>query len=146
MIVIRKAVIDDIESLASIESEWSSSYPCWGRNGFLNEFKKRNSYTFVVEIYNKICAFINFWIIGNEIEINSLVVSKKFIKNGIGSLLLNKVFEIAKDLKVKRILLEVRENNNDAINLYRKNGFEIYNIRKKYYDFKYDAIMMERYL
>ncbi|MCX7905631.1 MAG: ribosomal protein S18-alanine N-acetyltransferase [Elusimicrobiales bacterium] len=146
MIVIREATVKDIDKIILIESEWKNYYSCWGRDGFIKEFEKENSYTFVAEIEYEICGFINFWVIFNEIEINSLVVSKKFIRRGIASLLLSKVFEFSKKFNIKRLILEVNENNVAAIKLYEKYGFSIYNIRKKYYDFKYDAIMMERFL
>ena len=43
------------------------------------------------------------------------------------------------------ISLEVNEVNKPAINLYDKYGFEIVGRRKKYYDGKYDAIIMTKF-
>ena len=42
-----------------------------------------------------------------------------------------------------RIILEVASNNEPAINLYKKCGFKIINIRKKYYK-NIDALVMEK--
>ncbi|MGC8866647.1 MAG: ribosomal protein S18-alanine N-acetyltransferase [Elusimicrobiales bacterium] len=141
--IIRKANSCDINDIVVVESDWKDEYPCWGRDGFLKEFEKKNSITFVAEISNKIVGFVNIWI-ADVIEINSLVVSKSHLRQGIATQLLGRIIDEALSRGIERIVLEVRKNNIPALNLYVKNGFNVYNIRKKYYDFKYDAIMMER--
>ena len=44
--------------------------------------------------------------------------------------------------KKEKIMLEVRENNLPAINLYKKIGFNVIHIRRKYYKDE-DALIME---
>ena len=44
---------------------------------------------------------------------------------------------------IKSINLEVNEINFPAINLYKNFGFKIVGKRPKYYDNKYDAILMD---
>lgn len=143
--MIRIATEKDIERLVEIESQWSE-YPGWGKNGFLNEFRKDYSLTFVFEKENTICGFVNIWKMDDIIEINSIVVSPGKTRNGIGSLLINYVIEYAREKKVKKILLEVNEKNLSAISLYKKYGFEVYNVRKKYYNFKDNALLMQKEL
>jgi ribosomal-protein-alanine N-acetyltransferase len=46
----------------------------------------------------------------------------------------------------KAMMLEVDVNNNDAIELYLKNGYEKLNIRKDYYGYGKDAQIMKRAL
>ena len=48
-------------------------------------------------------------------------------------------FELKKDIS-----LEVNEENDAAINLYKKAGFEEVGIRKKYYNGKNNAIIMTK--
>ncbi len=66
-------------------------------------------------------------------EIEMLVVDKARRNNGIGSSLLTYFFENhcqPGDI----IYLEVACNNEIALNLYKKLGFELLNVRKKYYN------------
>lgn len=72
----------------------------------------------------------------------NIVVKKDERNKGIGSSLLKEIIHIAKKLKAKTITLEVNENNEPAIKLYKKYGFEQVGLRKKYYNNKEDAILM----
>ena len=146
MIKIDFAAPRDVGEIALIESQWKDSYPCWGVDGFLREFEKKNSFTLVARVGSKIIGFLNFWLFDDLIEINSLVVDKDFLRRGVATNLIKSVFDFAKERKIKRIILEVNENNEPAIELYRKFGFSLYSIRKKYYHFKYDALMLEKIL
>jgi len=135
--MIRKALIRDIERIVEIENEWSD-YPKWGRNGFLKEFEKEYSKTFVYDD-GIVKGFINIWDL-DVVEINTLVVSKSFTRNKIGETLLRYVISVSTG---KNIMLEVNEKNIGAILLYTKNGFRIYGRRKNYYGTS-DAVLMIR--
>lgn len=143
MIKIRVAAEEDVDKIVSLESQWKESYPVWGRDGILAEFKKDNSFTFVAELEGEIVGFVNFWVFDELIEINSVVVSKYFLRRGVGKGLIESVYSFAKERGIRRIILEVNEMNKPAIELYKKVGFCVYNRRKKYYDCKYDGLMME---
>jgi len=75
-------------------------------------------------------------------ELEAIVVNINFRKKGIASRLIN-FFEEKYTKKGDSILLEVAVNNEAAVSLYKKIGFEIINIRKKYYD-KIDAYVMKK--
>jgi|YNPMSStandDraft_2_1061718.scaffolds.fasta_scaffold01564_9 ribosomal-protein-alanine N-acetyltransferase len=135
--MIREALIKDIYRIVEIESEWGDYFK-WKKEGFLKEFEKEFSKTFVYDD-GIIKGFINIWNL-DVIEINTLVVSKKFIRNGIGNSLLNYIIKLANK---KIITLEVNEKNTNAISLYLKNGFKIYGKRKNYYGSS-DALLMRR--
>jgi ribosomal-protein-alanine N-acetyltransferase len=78
------------------------------------------------------------------LDIEDIVVDKEQRRAGIGSSLLKKVFEEAQTDGVKRVMLEVRESNLPAINLYRKFGFKDLSTRKKYYQDGENALVMEK--
>lgn len=59
----------------------------------------------------------------NSMEVERIYVLKKFQKNKIGQLLLNKAIEIAKKTKADFLWLGVWDANLNAINFYKKNGF-----------------------
>ena len=59
-----------------------------------------------------------------------------------GSFLLENLISFANKLNIKVITLEVNECNLSAIKLYNKFNFNKVGVRKKYYDGKNDAIIM----
>ena len=73
-----------------------------------------------------------------------LAVLPNYRNNGYAQLLIN---NFVKFLSGKEFLyLEVRENNIKAIELYKKIGFEQYNIRKHYYRDGVNAILFRKKL
>lgn len=69
----------------------------------------------------------------DAIEILTLETHVNVRRKGVGTLLLNQVFNYAKESDVQQIFLEVKETNLSAQSLYKTYGFEPYGIRKKYY-------------
>ena len=88
-------------------------------------------------------GYLGFWDLKERLEITTLAVKKEDRKKGIAQNLINKLFEYGEEKKVKNITLEVRVTNQAAINLYQKNGFEIWTIRKNYYEHE-DGYLMGR--
>lgn len=74
------------------------------------------------------------------IDLLNIIVKPEFQNQGIGSILLKYIIDNKQD---KKIMLEVRSKNINAIKLYQKYDFKIINIRKNYYKDD-DAIIMER--
>lgn len=74
------------------------------------------------------------------IDLLNIIVKSEFQNQGIGSILLKYIIDNKQD---KKIMLEVRSKNINAIKLYQKYDFKIINIRKNYYKDD-DAIIMER--
>ena len=60
----------------------------------------------------------------NRIHINYFVVDEKCRKQGIGSQLIKKIYEIAKEMKIQEVELMVTTKNATAVNFYKKQGFE----------------------
>lgn len=74
------------------------------------------------------------------IDLLNIIVKPGYQNQGIGSVLLKYIIDNKQD---KKIMLEVRSKNINAIKLYQKYDFKIINIRKNYYKDD-DAIIMER--
>ena len=70
----------------------------------------------------------------------NLFVNEEERKKGIGTALMNEMIEKE---KYNRIMLEVNENNNEAIRLYTKLGFKEISMRDRYYG-EDSAIIMEK--
>jgi len=135
--------IDDFEQIKDNLIEEFDDF--WSQSMLKNDIEKDNSKYVVAKENDEIVGFGGIWILPDDVQISNIVVKKNKRKKGIGSLLLDRLIEIAKDTKKDSISLEVNEKNTDAINLYEKNEFEILGQRKNYYNGKDNAIIMTKY-
>lgn len=79
----------------------------------------------------------------------SITVLKEYWGKGIGSSLMRKLVEFSREASYKSIYLDVRADNERAISLYRKFGFEKLGVYKDYFMIGknfYDAEIMVLYL
>ena len=136
--MIRKANIDDLDSIYKIEVE---SFPVpWEKVSMEVEFYKDYSYIFVYEENNRVVAYIIAWFLEVEAEIMSVAVTKEYRGKGIGQTLVEHVFNLFGS--GVNWFLEVATDNNEAISLYKKYGFKISNTIKNYYGIGLDAYRM----
>lgn len=118
-------------------------------NSFLKYFNTKINYIsefnkyLIYSIDDKNIGFVDFSFIYDRIELNYIYVEKSYRNKNIASKLMDKLIEFAIDNKCINITLEVDESNDAAINLYKKYGFIIATIRKKYYG-KNDGYLMIR--
>jgi ribosomal protein S18 acetylase RimI-like enzyme len=66
----------------------------------------------------------NLWQEGYVAHIDELIVDRRFRKNGIGTLLLDRLILSAKKRKCKRIELDTAFRRKEAHSFYRAHGFE----------------------
>lgn len=92
-------------------------------------------------INNKKVGYLEYQLIYDTLDITNLYIEEEYRRKGYAKELLNKL----KTKPQKRIMLEVNEKNNSAINLYRSFGFNTITTRKKYYGDD-DALIMVKYM
>ena len=135
-----------IEDFEKIKENLQKEYDEFWTPGVLkSELENKDSKYIVAKDKENILGFAGIWISPIDVEITNIVIKKTERKKGIGSLLLDKLIEMAKETKKDNISLEVNENNLPAINLYKKYGFETLGIRKKYYNGIDNALIMTKY-
>ncbi len=117
----------------------------WRPSILESELKSENSKYIVAKENGEIVGFAGLWFSPIDAEITNIVTKKTERKRGIGTLLLGKLIEMAKEEKKDNISLEVNENNVAAGILYESAGFEVVGIRKNYYNGKDNAIIMTKY-
>lgn len=130
---IRSITPSDISILFQIESE-IHSHP-WTKGMFEDCFKSASQdlgYSgFILENeQNKPCAYLVIQTILDECHILTIGVKKEYQNQGYASQLVQYLFDTHSP---RRFLLEVRESNQPAINLYQKLGFQCIAERKNYY-------------
>ena len=67
----------------------------------------------------------------DDYYISDLAVDEKCRGRGVGTFILEKSLQLAKDKKCKRVILDVDRENKGALRLYKKVGFKIYNRKHK---------------
>lgn len=87
-----------------------------------------------------VLGYLEIRLVDGVIDIMNLFVNEDERKKGIGTALMNEMIEKE---KYNRIMLEVNENNNEAIRLYTKLGFKEISMRDRYYG-EDSAIIMEK--
>ena len=129
---------DDFSELEPIYTSEFDDF--WSIDNLNSELENPNSNCIVAKLDDKIVGFACVWFSFDDAHITNIVVHKDFRHKGIGSILLEKLIELA---KVKSSLtLEVNTKNTDAQGLYLKYGFENLGIRPKYYKNLDDAYIM----
>ena len=134
-----------IESLTELENE-CFTVP-WSKELFKNDLKNNNAFYILAIANDKVVAYGGMYSVLDEADITNIAVHPLYRKQGIASTILNKMFEYCINKNISKIMLEVRESNINALNLYKNNGFKIVGERKKYYsDNGETAILMTKYM
>lgn len=88
-------------------------------------------------------GYVGMWFMADEAHITAIAVRESFRGRGIGELLLIGCVELSILRKAREVTLEVRVTNDQAQALYKKYGFELAGVRKRYYtDNNEDAYIM----
>ena len=91
-------------------------------------------FSWIAEFQSEPAGFIVGRAVADECEILTLGVLPPYRRYGIAGRLLDKLSRDVSDLAIAKIFLEVAENNEAAINLYRGVGFNEISRRKNYYN------------
>ena len=119
----------------------------WTRGDFEREVKENNMAIYFVAVEDgKIIGYAGMWHVVVEGHITNVGVLEEARCKGVGSMLMEKLIEVAVEKQMYGITLEVRMGNAPAQALYHKYGFKTEGIRKNYYsDTKEDALIMWKY-
>lgn len=137
--MISKLDIKDIESFNRIGLLVNNDFVNLFKLEYIIDSKYEDVYGYYIE--NELVGFIHALKTFECLEIINVVVDTKYRNKGIATKLINYLNECYLDIEY--ILLEVNEKNSNAINLYNKLGFNVINIRKKYYG-NDDALIMRK--
>ena len=89
---------------------------------------------------DKVLGYLEIRLVDGVIDIMNLFVNEENRKQGIATSLMEEMF---KKENYSRIMLEVNENNIEALRLYNKLGFKEISLRDRYYG-EDTAIIMEK--
>ncbi len=135
----------DLYSVMAIET---ASFPSpWSHKLFEEEIGRAFSDAVVVveEPGGEVAGYAICWTVGEESHLLNIAVRPDARGRGIGRALLRECLRRGARAGASRIVLEVRPSNQQAIRMYRREGFRFVGIREGYYmDTGEDAIVFSR--
>lgn len=137
--MIKKLTINDVDCIEQIFNLEKDIFKnsAFSKESTENLVKADNSFIYAYLIDEKVCGYLMVLDSIDVYEILAIATVEEYRNKGIAQELLDKI-------KTKDIFLEVRKNNEKAINFYKKNNFKQISIRKGYYsDPTEDAIIMK---
>ena len=142
-LTIRECLYKDLDYIVALQQQWSKEEITYG---FVPADKnhletKLGKYFFVAELNNEIVGFVcgtvnkadNISVINNGetyIEVEDIYIAKDNRGKNIGTLLLDRVLEVAKENGVERSLIYSSTKDIDSIiKFYRKNDYKTWYIQ-----------------
>jgi len=141
---LRRLGADDLDTVEAIER---ASYPTpWSRSMFAAELRKPSALALGAYLdsgelvgYAFVSRYVDAW------HVMNVAVAPEHRRQGVATVLLERLFEVTATDQRRGYTLEVRVSNSGAIQLYERLGFESRGIRRGYYtDNREDALIMWR--
>lgn len=121
---------NDIPALVDLEEILFPGDSPWNWRMFSAELEAGHYYVVHRDPAGQIDGYAGLALLGDEAEVHTIGVRPAAQGAGIGRKLLRQLLSIAGE---RRILLEVRTDNDAAIALYTSEGFTMLGIRRHYY-------------
>jgi ribosomal-protein-alanine N-acetyltransferase len=142
---LRRLALGDLAAIETIER---LSYPTpWSRSMFAGELAKSSSICLgAFDADGEEGRLVGYLIVSRYVDawhVMNIAVEPEQRGRGIGSEMLERLFELTADDARRGYTLEVRVSNATAIRLYERLGFRARGIRRGYYtDNREDALIM----
>ena len=91
-------------------------------------------------------AYMGMWVVADEGQITNVAVHPDHRRKGLAVQLIDFFINFSREKQLAFLTLEVRAQNQAAIYLYEKMGFQVVGRRKGYYEGKEDALLMTLFL
>jgi ribosomal-protein-alanine N-acetyltransferase len=122
----------DADAVANLHAK--SFYRGWPRQDIEAYLLDPDTPTLVAcDARRNIAGFAMLRILGDDVELMTIAVDRKYQGKGVGEALLKACFEDLMMTPARRMILEVAADNPSALRLYQKLGFDKINERKGYY-------------
>ncbi|HET6460483.1 MAG TPA: ribosomal protein S18-alanine N-acetyltransferase [Syntrophales bacterium] len=132
---IRNMVMEDLDGVLAIEN--LSFFNPWSRYVFLRELQipiSRNLVATVCKaLRDEIAGYVTYWVIAGELEVHKICVRADLRKSGVASMLMAEMIRLSCCEGLSLCTLEVGKSNEGAKRLYEKFGFQVTDIRRRYY-------------
>lgn len=141
--MIRSAGLRDLDTLSSIETACFAEQ-AWSIGQLREELAGDRRVLVCVDEFG-VQGYVSVSIVGEDAELLRVGVGIGSRRQGVASQLLASAFRLASESGATRMLLEVADDNEAALALYRRHGFTDLHRRRGYYR-GVDALVMVREL
>lgn len=142
--IIRAMKFTDIDHVYQIECQVFPNP--WPKSFFENDLHKHNTIALIADNNGEVKGYALADCVADELHITNIAVDPRYHHQGIGKQLLSELEKLGIERNCIYAYLEVRVNNLNAINFYKKFGYRIIQIRKNYYLDGTDAYVMAKEL
>lgn len=95
-------------------------------SNLLSYVNEEKGYIIAAFMDNRILGYLWYFITSNQrIHINQIIINSDERHNGLGTKLINHLYEEAKNIDIEEIELKVTKSNDIAFQFYKKEGFKI---------------------
>jgi ribosomal-protein-alanine N-acetyltransferase len=145
--IISHARPDDLPGIVELEKVGFEAGEQWSETAWADELAAPDRYVLArLDREARIIGVATFSCVGEMADLNRVIVRPEARGQGIGASLLRAGLEWASAVGARRMLLEVRPDNEPAVALYRRLGFDAITTRRDYYGPGRDALVMLRAL
>ncbi len=140
-IAIRRAEFSDLENIFDCE-QTCFEHPWTYAMLYEDIVENGNTVYMVMELNGRTIGYGGMWIVMDEAHITNVCVMPEHRGKGYARLLMKRLAEVSRQYGARSMTLEVRVSNKSALRLYKKCGFTIQGLRKRYYQNREDAYVM----
>lgn len=133
LVIERATSARDLDAVSALEAECFTNP--WSREALGSELA-RNEFArvYVGRLPGMpVAAFCAFWLVSDELHINTIAVAPAYRRTGLGRYLMRRILADAAAQGLTRATLEVRQSNLPARRMYEGLGFRLRGVRPRYY-------------
>ena len=143
--LIREWKYEDILKISELEKDVFCG-EAWNYKTLATAFETPAFFGVLCEDGGELVGYGGVTVAADSADVGNIAVAENYRNGGIGTALLQKLCEIAKDKGAEKLFLEVRVSNSTALGLYLKNGFRGAYARTRYYPDGEDCLVMVKNL
>ena len=144
--LIRLAQAEDVAALAALDAR-CNPVP-WSAKQFLAALNSPHDTVLLAWQDKQLAGFAVWQTVCDESELHLIATAPEYRRQGLAGQLMMFWQQACAEQGVRRLLLEVRDSNDAAQQLYVKHGFQAYTRRRQYYSLpdgtREDAVLMEQ--
>ena len=143
-VAIQEMNIKDLDEVLTIEN--SSSLTPWSKKMFIKEMQNPLTHCYIIKMDSQtkhsVIGFICFQNIKDESELHNICVHPLYRQLGMGKKMMQFYIDFCIQIGIKAFYLEVNSSNQSAIHFYQYFSYQSFGTRKKFYQRKFDALLM----
>jgi ribosomal-protein-alanine N-acetyltransferase len=147
---LRSMLESDVEQIVPIEAELFAGDPPWSAEEFRSELAgvpETRWYTVAEDESGELAGYAGLRVVDGTADIQTVAVAPAHQRRGLGTLLLGALIDEALRRRATEMLLEVRADNEPALALYERHGFERIARRRGYFGAgRIDGLVLRRWL